>query len=101
MDHLQPRHHLPLIFSFKCFNIKAPLLHCPVMQKEVDEILAKDTIESSTGFIDFYSNLLVRARHTDDLHPIQIVSNSVVSCPHLPFKVLTIKKVHQCIQQCA
>ena len=42
--HLQLRSCPPLFCNFKWFNIKAAIAHHPVIQKEVDELLAKDPI---------------------------------------------------------
>ena len=68
--HLQLRCFSPLILNFKWFHISAPTLpivlviqaaaaHCPVIQKEVDELLAKGATEPSTGGSDLYSNVPV------------------------------------------
>ena len=46
-----------LFHSFKQFNIKATVSHHPLVQKEVDELLAKGSIEPLTGDADFYSNM--------------------------------------------
>ena len=43
--------------KFKCSNIEAALEHHPVIEKEVDELLAKGTIEQSTVVLVF--NVLV------------------------------------------
>ena len=40
--HLQLKSHLPLFCNFWQFNIKAAAAHHPIIQKEVDELLADD-----------------------------------------------------------
>ena len=56
--HLQLRSHPPLFHDFWHFNVKAAAAHHPVIQKEVDELLAKGTIEPSSGGVGFYSSVL-------------------------------------------
>ena len=51
--HLQLRSCLPLFHDFQHFNVKAAAAHHPVIQKEVDELLAKGAIEPSSGGADF------------------------------------------------
>ena len=53
--HLQLRCHPPLFCNFRWFNIKATPVHHPIIQKEVDELLAKGCIEPSTVGADLYS----------------------------------------------
>ena len=43
--HLQPRCHPPLLHNFKWLNTEAAK---PIIQKEVDELLGKGAIKSST-----------------------------------------------------
>ena len=45
--HLQLRSHPPLFLDFWHFNVKAAAAHHSVIQKEVDELLAKGAIEPS------------------------------------------------------
>ena len=40
--HLQLKSHPPLSKNFKQFNIKVAAAHHPIIQKEVDELLAKE-----------------------------------------------------------
>ena len=56
--HLQLRSHPPLFCDFWHFNVKAAAAHHPVIQKEVDELLAKGAIEPSSGGAGFYSSSL-------------------------------------------
>ena len=43
-----------LFHNFKWSNIKAPTADHPVIQKEVDELLAKDAIKLLSGGAGFY-----------------------------------------------
>ena len=65
--HLQLRSHPPLFHHFQCFNVKAAAAHHPVIQKEVDELLAKGAIEPSLGGAGFYSSMFVVPKHTGGL----------------------------------
>ena len=47
--HLQLGCHPPLFHNFRQLFIKATQAHNPVIQKEVDELLAKGAIEPSIG----------------------------------------------------
>ena len=68
--HLQLRSHPPFFCDFQHFNDKAAAAHHPVIQKEVDELLAKGAIEPSSGGAGFYSSMFVVPKHTGGLHPI-------------------------------
>ena len=68
--HLQLRSHPPLFHDFWHFNVKAAAAYHPVIQKEVDELLAKRAIEPSAGGAGFYSNMFVVPKHTGGLHSI-------------------------------
>ena len=65
--HLQLRSHPPLFHYFWCFNVKAAAAHHPVIQKEVDELLAKGAIEPSSDGAGFYSSVFVVPKHTGGL----------------------------------
>ena len=65
--HLQLRSHPPLFRNFRHFNVKVPAAHHPVIQKEVDELLAKGAIEPSSGGARFYSSVFVVPKHTGGL----------------------------------
>ena len=67
--HLQHRLHPPLFHNFHQFNIKAPAAHHSIIQKEVDDLLAKGVIEPFSGGAGFYSCVFVVPMHTD-LQPI-------------------------------
>ena len=68
--HLQLRSRPPLFRNFRHFNVKVPAAHHPVIQKEVDELLAKGAIEPSSGGAGFYSSVFVVPKHTGGLRPI-------------------------------
>ena len=58
----------PLLFhNFRLFNIKATVAYHPIIQKEMDDLLAKGSIEASTGGAVFYSNVFVAPKHTSSL----------------------------------
>ena len=96
--HLQHRSHPPLFHDFWHFNVKAAAAHHPVIQKEVDEHLAKGAIEPSSGGAGFYSSMFVVPKHTGGLWPILNLKH--VNCyMHIPsFKMPTLKHVLQLIQ---
>ena len=97
--HLQLRSHPPLFCNFLHFNVKVPAAHHPVIQKEVDELLAKGATEPSSGGASFYSSVFVVPKHTGGLHPI--LNLKCFNCyMHIPsFKMPTLKTVWQLIQQ--
>ena len=68
--HLQLRSHPPLFCDFQHFNVKAAAAHHPVIQKEVDELLAKGVIEPSSSGAGFHSCMFVVPKHTRGLPPI-------------------------------
>ena len=87
--HLQLKSHPPLFCDFQHFNVKAAAAHHPVIQKEVDELLAKGAIEPSSGGAGFYSSMFVVPKHTGGLHPILNLKhfNHYMNIPS--FKMLT------------
>ena len=52
--HLQLRPNATLFSNFQWFNIVAAAAHQPIIQKEVDELLAKGVIEPSSGGAGFF-----------------------------------------------
>ena len=70
--HLQLRSHPPLFRDFWHFNVKVAAAHHPVIQKEVDELLAKGGIEPSSGGAGFYSRMFVVTECTGGLIPYSI-----------------------------
>ena len=97
--HLQLSSHPPLFRNFWHFNVTVPTAHHPVIQKEVDELLAKGAIEPSSGGASFYSSVFVVPKHTGGLHPILNLKcfNRFIHIPS--FKMPTLKNVWQLIQQ--
>ena len=65
--HLQLRSCIALFRDFWHFNVKAAAAHHPVIQKEVDELLAKGAIEPSSRDTGFYSSMFVVPKHTGGL----------------------------------
>ena len=65
--HLQLWSHPPLFHIFWQFNVKVATTHHPIIQKEVDELLAKGVIEPSSGGAGFYSSMYVVPKHTGGL----------------------------------
>ena len=90
---------LPCSVTFWHFNVKAAAAHHPVIQKEVDELLAKGAIEPSSGGAGFYSSVFVVPKCTRGLRPILNLKH--FNCfMHIPsFKMPTLKYVQQLIQQ--
>ena len=97
--HLQFRSHPPLFHDSQHFNVKAAAAHHPVIQKEVDELLAKGAIEPSSSGAGFYSSVFVVPKHTGSLCPILNVKH-FNHFMHIPsFKMPTLKNIWQLIQQ--
>ena len=65
----------PLFFKFLQFNVKAAAAHHPIIQKEVDELLAKGAVEPSSSGAGFYSSMLVVPKHTGGLQLILNLSH--------------------------
>ena len=65
--HLQLRWPLPFFCNFTQFNFEATITHQPIIQKELDELLAKGAIEWLTGDDGFYSIVFVVHKHTGGL----------------------------------
>ena len=57
--HFQLWSHPPLFHNFWKFNVKADTIHHPIIQKEIDELLAKGVIEPSSDGAGFYSSMFV------------------------------------------
>ena len=97
--HLQLRSHPPFFHDFRHFNVKAAAALHPVIQKKVDELLAKGAIEPSSGDAGFYSSVFVVPKHTGGLHPILNLKyfNHFMHIPSI--KMPTLKHVQQLIQQ--
>ena len=65
--HFQLRSHPLLFYNFLQFNVKAVAAHHPIIQEEVDELLAKGWIKASSGGAGFYSNMFAVPKHTSGL----------------------------------
>ena len=65
--HLQLRSCPPLFHDFWQFNVKAAAAHHPVIQRDIDELLAKGAVEPSSGGAGFYSSIFVVPKHTGGL----------------------------------
>ena len=97
--HLQLRSHPPLFCDFWYFNVKVAAAHHPVIQKEVDELLAKGAIEPSSGGAGFYSSVFVVPKCTGGLCPILNLKH-FNRYMHIPsFKMPSLKNIWQLIQQ--
>ena len=68
--YLQLRSHFPLFLNFQQFSVKTAASHHPIIQKEVDELLAKGVIEPSSVGAAFNSSVFVVPKHTGGLWPI-------------------------------
>ena len=97
--HLQLRSCPPLFRVFRHFNVKTAAAHHPIIQKEVDELLAEGAIEPSSGGAGFYSSMFVVSKHTGGVCPI--LNLKCFNCfMHISsFKMPTLKHVWQLIQQ--
>ena len=96
--HLQLWSHRPLFDNFQQFNVKAATIHHTIIQKEVDELLAKGVIEPSSGGAGFYSSMLLVPKHTGVLQAILNLQH-FNHYMHIPFfKMPTIRHVWQLIQ---
>ena len=78
-------------------NIKAVLAHHPVIQDEMQELLAKGTIESSPGGAGFYSNMFLILKCSGDWFLFSISGNLIATCTYLLFRMPTIKQMQQLI----
>ena len=63
--------------------MKAVVAHHPIIQKELDELLVKDGIETSTGCASFYSMISF---------PFFILRDLIATCTYLHFRCLLSKK---------
>ena len=77
--------------------MKAAAVHHLIIQKEVDELLPKGSIEPSSGDGGFYSSVFV-PKCTGGLHPLLNLKwfNCYLHIPY--FKMPTIRHVWQLIQ---
>ena len=74
------------------------LLHHVIVQKKVDELLAKGAIEPSSIGVGFSSNIFVVPKHTGNLSPVFNFKH-FNHCMYIPtFKMPTIKQVWLLVQ---
>ena len=78
--------------------MKAGAVHHPIIQKEVDEVLAKGVIEPSSCGAGFYSSVFVVPKCTGGLQPL--LNHKQVNCYlYMPsFKMPNIRYVWQLVQ---
>ena len=95
--YLQLQSHPSLFQDFHQFNVKVATAHHPIIQKEVDELLAKGAIEPSSGGAGFYSSMFMVPRCTGGLWPMHNLKH-FNHYMHIPFKLPTIRHVGQLIQ---
>ena len=95
---LQVQSCSPLFHNFQQFNVKVATTHHPIIQKEVDELLAKGATEPSSGGAGLYSGMFVVPKHTAGLQPILNLKH-FNHYMHVPsFKMPTIRHDQQLIQ---
>ena len=96
--YLQLKSHHPLFHNFWQFNVKTAAVHHPIIQKEVDELLAKGVIEPPSDGASFYSSVFVVPKDTGGLQPI--LNFKQCNCYlHIPsFRMPTIRHVWQLVQ---
>ena len=70
----------------------------PIIQKEVDELLAKGAIEPSSGGASFYSSVFVVPMHTGGHQPILNLKHFNCYMPIPSFKMPNLRRVLQLIQ---
>ena len=96
--HLQLRSCPPLFHNFWLFNVKTTVADHPIIQKEVDELLARGAIEPSSVGAGFYSSVFVVPKCTGGLWPILNLKwfNHYLHTPS--FKMPTIRHIWKLIQ---
>ena len=87
-----------MFHNFSQFIVKVATTHHPIIQKEVDELLAKGAVEPFCGGTGFYSSMFVVRKHTGGLLPI--LNLKCFNCyMHIPsFKMVTIRHIWELIQ---
>ena len=81
--HLQLRCCPSLFLDFWRFNVKAVAAHHPVIQREVDELLAKGVIEIFSGHAGFYSSMFVVPKCIWGLWPVLNLKHFIIICRYL------------------
>ena len=97
VHNIQMRSQPPLFCNFQLFNIKAPVVHHPFIQKEVQELSAKGVIEPSFGGAGFCSNVFVVPMNLGGLWLILHLKqfNNYIFIP--TFKMPTINRYNKLI----
>ena len=96
--HFQLILYPPMFCNFQLFNVMVAATHHPIIQKEMDELLAKEVIEPSSSGAVFHSNVFVVPKHTGGLWPI-LNLKQFNHYLHIPsFKMTTMRHVQQLIQ---
>ena len=98
LHHLQLRVCYPLFYNFHQFQVEAAWGHHPVIQKEVQQLVAKGSIEPSTVVLVSIP-VCVIPKHLGGLHPILSVKWFNCYMHITSFRMPTIKQVQQLIQQ--
>ena len=96
--HLQLRCCPPLFHEFQHFNVKAAAAHHPVIQKEVDELLAKGAINPPLVALVSILPCLWYLSVLGAFDPYSTWSILIVICTYLLLKMPTLKPVQQLIQ---
>ena len=95
--HLQLRSHHQLFHKLKSFNNKAPTSDHPVIQKEMDKLLAKGSIEPLLEALAFTQMFLQLLSILMAYAPYWILGNLITV--YIPtFKMPTVRQVWQLIQ---
>ena len=96
--HLQLKSHPLLFCDCRHFNVKVAAAHHPVIQKEVDELLAKGAIKLSSRGAGFYCSMFVEPMHTGGLWPILNLKHFNHYMHISSFEMPTLKHIWQLIQ---
>ena len=86
--HLQLGSCPPLFCNFWQFSVKAAAAHHPIIQKEVDELLAKGVIEPSSGDAGFCSVCLLFLSILVASCPFLTLSSVITTCIYLLLRCL-------------
>ena len=96
--YFQLRSFPALFCNFQQFSSKVAAAHHPIIQKEVDKMFAKGTVEPSSGGAGFYSSVFVVPKYSGGLQPI-LNLKQFNHYMHIPSsKMHTIRHVQQLIQ---
>ena len=86
--HLQCTSYPPMFHNLWQFNVKAAAAHHPIIQKEMDELLSKGEVESSSGGAGFFSSMFVVSKHTGGYWSILNLKWYIVICIYLILRCL-------------